>query len=153
MDVLAWVAVPKRVLTILLPPLPRKTLQRGLWVNVWNRASSITDGLKTHAFVLHSAAHECFNLWSFVGQGTFGGTVLVVEFHVSSIIVEEGVAALLTCGQPIEIGVGDSFCHGKLAVLGDAQQIQVCRITEDFAGVLEFGLEFVHKPVGCGGQE
>lgn len=153
MDVLAWVAVPERVLTILLPPLSRKTLQRALWVNVWNRTSSITNGFETHAFVVHSAGHEFLNLWAFIGQGTFGGTVLVVEFHVSGIIREEWVAALLTCGQLIEVWVCDSFCHGKLAVLGEAQEVQVCRCTEDFAGVLEFCLQFVHKTEGCSGQE
>lgn len=151
MDVLAWVAVPKRVFTILLPPFSRKTYKRALWVNVWNRASRITDGFEAHAFVLHSAVHEFLNLWAFVGQSTLGGTVLVVEFHVGSIIVKEWVAALLACGQPIEVWVCDCFSHGKLTVLGDAHEVHMSGITEKFAGLLEFGLDIIQETVGCGG--
>lgn len=41
-DVLAWVAVPKGVLSVLLPPFTFQRFNCGCWVNFWEWAGSVT---------------------------------------------------------------------------------------------------------------
>jgi len=88
---LAWIAIPKGVLTILLPPFSIKTGKRGFWVNIWFWASVIDWG-KLNTVVVHGTSKELITGIVFIGKGTLGSAVLVMKFHWGSIIVVEWVA-------------------------------------------------------------
>lgn len=94
-DMLAWIAVPKGILAIMLPPFSFKTSYRAFWVNFRSWASSFDLG-ESKALVFHGAAHEIVNLWSLVCERAFSGAVLVLKLHVTGIVVIERIASLLT---------------------------------------------------------
>jgi hypothetical protein len=85
-DVLAWIAIPKLVVSVLLPPLTVKTGKRGLWVNFWVWAVS-WNWSESDTFVVHGAGKEFITGIVFISEGAFGGAVLVVEFHWGGIVV------------------------------------------------------------------
>lgn len=53
-NVLAWVAIPELVMSILLPPLTVKTGKGGLWVDIYLRAGS-WNWSKSNTLSIHSA--------------------------------------------------------------------------------------------------
>jgi hypothetical protein len=115
-DVLAWIAIPKGVFTILLPPFSIKTSKRGFWVNFWHWAS-VFDWGKLNTVVLHGASKEFITGIVFIGKGALGCAILVMEFHWSGIIVVEWVASVLAPGLLHESYVNHSFGHFHCAVL------------------------------------
>lgn len=93
---LARIAVPKGILSIVLPPLTLKTGDRALWVNFWSRAGSIVDDGEGNAIVDHGAAHEFVDGWSVISECAFCGAVLIQKLHWGSVVVVVFVASVLT---------------------------------------------------------
>jgi uncharacterized membrane protein YqaE (UPF0057 family) len=115
-DVLAWIAIPKGVLTILLPPFTVKTGKGSFWINLWFWAG-VFDWGKLNAVVVHSASEEFISGIVFIGKGALGCAVLVMKLHWSSIIVIEWVASILAPGLLHESWVNHSFGHFHGTVL------------------------------------
>ena len=80
---LACIAVPKSILSELLPPFTCEASQRAAWLDggfeLSDRACDI-DRSKCDAVVVHSAGHQFIVSFGLVGEGTLGRAVLVLEF-------------------------------------------------------------------------
>lgn len=113
-DVLAWIAIPKLVSSVLLPPFTVKTSKGSLWVNFrfwavsWNWSESDT-------LVVHGAGKEFITGIVLISESAFGGAVLVVEFHWSSVVVVIWVASVLAPCLLHEGWINHSFGHLKWA--------------------------------------
>ena len=80
---LACIAVPKSILSELLPPFACEASQRTAWLDrgfeLCNGACDI-DRCKCDAVVVHSAGHQFIVCFGLVGEGTLSRAVLVLEF-------------------------------------------------------------------------
>jgi len=84
---LTWVAIPKSILSVVLPPLSLKTGNGAFWINFRRRTNSVINDGEAHAVVVHSTSHKVINFRSLICQGTFRGTVLVMELHWGRVII------------------------------------------------------------------
>jgi hypothetical protein len=115
-DVLAWVAVPQGILTILLPPFTFQVCQGCLWIDFREWAGSIAQRFESKAFIRHGASHKVLGGWRWVGEWALGGTVLILQLHFTGIVSEESIATILTFCELCKHWVSDSFCHCPGAV-------------------------------------
>jgi len=113
---LAWIAIPKGVLTILLPPFSIKTGKRGFWVNFWHWAS-VVDWGELNTVVFHGTSEEFITGIVFISKGALSCAVLVMKFHWSGIIVVEWVASVLAPGLLHESWINHGSGHFQSAVL------------------------------------
>jgi len=115
-DVLAWIAIPKGVFTILLPPFSIKTGKRSFWVNIWFWASVVNWG-ELNTVVIHSASKELITSIVLIGKSALGSAVLVMKLHWTCIVVVERVAGVLAPSLFHENWVDHGFGGFQWAVL------------------------------------
>jgi len=119
MNVLAWIAVPKFVMTVLLPPLTIKARQWCLGVNFrcW---TSPVNWSKSHAISVHGACEEFITSFIFVGKGALGGAVLELKFSLRCIIVIKWNATFLAYTLSNECWIGKCFSCRQWAMFSYA---------------------------------
>lgn len=121
-DVLAWIAIPKGVFTVLLPKFSIETGKRSFWVNIWFWAGVI-NWCELNTLVVHGTGKEIITLFIFISESALGGAVLVMKLHWSGVIVVEWVACVLAPSLLHECWVNHCRGHLHWAVLENALHV------------------------------
>ena len=127
MNMLAIVAVPKCVLTVLLPPfsIQIRNVSFSSWFWFW---ASWIDLSKVNTLIFHRASEENISCWWVISKSALGCAVLVVKFHRSSVIVVIWVARVLAPCHFHKDWINNSLRHWKRTVLKNTSHIYGVRV-------------------------